>query len=84
MVSALARSQAIGLPVARLNASPFRAADSTVLRKLHRLIPVYPSLAAAIAAGTPAAPVPVTPGSGIPRAAQPEDLDRGRCQGRRA
>jgi len=33
MVSALARSQAIGLPVARLNASPFRAADSTALRK---------------------------------------------------
>jgi hypothetical protein len=33
-VSALVRSQAIGLPVARLNASPFRAAVSRALRKL--------------------------------------------------
>lgn len=46
------------------------------LNGFDRLIPVYPSLAAAMAAGGPAAPVPVTPGSGIPRAAQPEDLDR--------
>ena len=51
------------------------------LNGFDRLIPVYPSLAAAIAAGTPAAPVPVTPGSGIPRAAKSEDLDRAPARG---
>lgn len=51
------------------------------LNGFDRLIPVYPSLAAAIAAGAPGAPVPVTPGSGIPRAAQPEDLDRAAVRG---
>ncbi len=54
------------------------------LNGLDRLIPVYPSLVAAIAAGASAARVLVTPGPGIPRAAQPEDLDWGRCQGRQA
>ncbi len=34
VVSALVRSQALGLPVARLNASPLRAAVSSALRKL--------------------------------------------------
>ena len=34
LVSAFARSHAIGLPVPRLNASPFRAAVSRALRKL--------------------------------------------------
>lgn len=36
------------------------------LNGFDRLIPMYPSLAAAIAAGAAAAPVPVTPGLGYP------------------
>lgn len=54
------------------------------LNGLDWLIPVYPSLAAAIGAGAPAARVPVTPGPGMPRAPQPEDLDQGRYRGRQA
>jgi hypothetical protein len=34
LVSAFTRSQITGLPVTRLNASPFRAAVSSALRKL--------------------------------------------------
>jgi hypothetical protein len=44
------------------------------LNGFDRLIPVYPSLAAAIAATGTSSTVPVAPGSGIPGAAQPETL----------
>jgi anti-sigma B factor antagonist len=53
------------------------------LNGLDRLIRVHPSLAAAIAAGAPAAQAPVTPGPGISRAALLEELDRTAARGGR-
>ncbi len=53
------------------------------LNGLDRLIPVYPSLAAAIATGAPAAQVAVTPGPASRAPRKPEDRDRAVARGGR-